>query len=483
MNKYIYSNVIWKFFERILAQGITFIVALILARLLTPNEFGLVALVMVFINVINAVVTSGFSTALIQNNNADDLDFSSVFWFGFIISIIIYIFIYYFAKYIAVFYNNELIVPVFRVLSLRVILSSINSVQHAYVARKLQFKKYFFSTLFGTLISAIIGVCLAIKGYGVWAIVFQYLSNTAIDTIVLLITVEWKPKLIFSFVRLKQLFSFGSKILIDTILFYVQYNLRNLIIGKMYNTSELAYYTNAQRIPSVFINNVSQSVSSVLLPVMSNVNTDEKRVLMYLRKSSKLCAYIVFPVLLVIILVSNEFVNVFLTSKWSPMIPYLQLYCVICFTQVLMPPRNEALKAIGRSDIFLQENTFVRIFDVIIMFIFISNGSLFLMFTSLVSYLLSIIVLMFNAQKYNNYSFLTQLVDIKNTVIACLFVVIFVLIISCLNFSLLPMMISKVLIAMTVYVVTSIVFEFEEFDILLKLIKQYTTKIIGNNRG
>lgn len=207
------SGLFWKFAERIGAQGVNLIVSIILARLLTPEDYGIVALVTIFITISNVFIENGFGTALIQKKDADDLDFSSVFYSNIIISIILYIIIFLIAPIVAEFYNNDQLTIVLRVLAVSVLISALKSIQHAYVSRKMIFKKFFISTSLGTIGSAFIGIFMAYKGFGVWALVAQQLINTTVDTIMLWITVKWRPIRAFSFERLKGLFKFGWKML------------------------------------------------------------------------------------------------------------------------------------------------------------------------------------------------------------------------------------------------------------------------------
>lgn len=470
------SNLIWKFGERILAQSISLIVSVVLARLLMPEQFGLVALVMVFINVANAIITSGFNTSLIQKKDADDLDFSSVFWLSLVFSIVLYIVLWFLVIPLSAFFDNEMIIPIFRVLSLRLIIGAVNSVQHAYVSRHLQFKKYFWSTLFGTIVSAIVGIYLAIKNYGAWALVFQYLTNTFIDTVVLFFTVDWFPKLIFSISRIRSLFAFGWKILADSLFGTLQNNLRNFVIGKVYTNTDLAFYTNSQRVPSLFIYNISVSLSSVMLPVFSNVNDNDEKIHDYLKKSSKLLAYIIFPILIGIILVANDFVILVLTDKWSEMIPYLQLYSVVCLTQVLMPPRNEALKAIGRSDVFLNENLVMRIFDIVLLFIVIYRGPIVIMLSNLITSVILLTLIMFNTYKFNKYDFFEQIIDLKNTYFASVFMIVCVSVINLFSIQLLYSLLLKIAIGVLSYIIISVLLKFYEFRTCISLIMKYTKK-------
>ena len=233
-NKTTIKNFIWRFAERCGAQGVSFIVSIVLARLLEPSVYGTIALVTVFTTILQVFVDSGLGTALIQKKDADDLDFSSVFYFNFTVCLVLYFGMFVSAPYIAKFYGDETLVPVIKVISLTLVISGVKNIQQAYVSRNMLFKRFFFSTIGGTIASAFVGIFMAYIGMGVWALVAQQLSNATIDTIILWVTVKWKPKRMFSWKRLKELLSYGWKLLVSALLETVYNNLRNLVIGKLY---------------------------------------------------------------------------------------------------------------------------------------------------------------------------------------------------------------------------------------------------------
>ena len=232
------TNFIWRFAERLGAQGVSFIVSIILARLLEPEVYGTVALVTVITTIFQVFVDSGMGNALIQKKDADNLDFSSVFYFNFTVCIILYFGMWIMAPFIATFYEMPELTPLVRVISLTLIISGVKNVQQAYVSRNLLFKKFFFSTLGGTIFSAFLGIWMAYRGLGPWALVAQQLSNAAIDTLILWLTVKWRPQLVFSFFRLRELFAFGWKLLASSLLDTIYNNLRSLIIGKLYSSAD-----------------------------------------------------------------------------------------------------------------------------------------------------------------------------------------------------------------------------------------------------
>ena len=266
-NKSVTSNRIWRFLERCGAQGVTFLVSIVLARLLDPSVYGTVALVTVFTAILQVFVDSGMGNALIQKKDADDLDFSSVFYFNLSACILLYVGMFFAAPLIASFYNMPDLTPVIRVSSLTLIISGVKNIQQAYVSSHLLFKKFFFATLGGTIGAAVIGIWMAWKGYGVWALVAQHLFNATLDTIILWVTVKWRPKRVFSLERLKGLFSYGWKLLVSALLDTGYNNLRSLIIGKLYTSADLAFFNRGKQFPNLVVTNINTSIDSVLLPI------------------------------------------------------------------------------------------------------------------------------------------------------------------------------------------------------------------------
>ena len=288
IKKRVLSSLCWRFAERCGAQIVQFVVSIVLARLLLPKDYGLVSLIIVFIDIASVFAQSGLGIALVQRSNADEVDFSSVFYFSIVFSLVIYMILFFGAKPIAGFYKIQDLVPVTRVLGLSVIIGAINSVQQAYVQKTMQFKRFFWSTLGGTLCSAFIGIAMAYKGFGVWALVCQQLTNQVTDTVILWITVGWRPKKLFSIDRMKRLFSFGWKMLVSALLDTIYSNLYSLVIGKTYSSSELAYYNKGKQFPVLIITNINSSIDNVLFPVLAEMQNEKERIKDMVRKSIKL---------------------------------------------------------------------------------------------------------------------------------------------------------------------------------------------------
>lgn len=351
--KIVLFNFLWRFAERIAAQLITFIVSIIIARLVSPEVYGAVAILMVFITIANVIVNNGFATALIQKKDADNLDFSSVFYFSILFSITLYILFFCLAPFIAKWYNMPVLCLALRIMGIRIIIGAINSVQQSYVARNMMFKKFFYSTLGGTIGSCVVGVVLAFSGFGIWALVYQYLFNTTIDTIVLWFTVKWRPQKCFSLIRLKRLLSFGWKLLAAALIGALYDDLRTLIIGKEYTSSQLAFYSKGQQFPSLIMNNVNTSVTSVLFPVLSKMQNDYTEVAESTSKLVHILTTVTAPLLFGLAAISTPLIELLLTDKWIDCAVYVRLWCIYYLITLIYNAYLQSYKAIGRSGLAL----------------------------------------------------------------------------------------------------------------------------------
>lgn len=350
----VFSGLFWKFGERILAQGIAFIISIVLARVLMPSQYGTISMVMIFITFANVFVVSGFSTSLIQKKDATETDFSTIFYCSFVVSLLLYGVLFLGAPLIADFFGMADLCPVLRVLALRIPISSYNSTQHAYVSRHMQFRRFFFSTLVGTILSGVVGITMAYSGFGVWALVAQSLTNAVIDTLVLAITVKWRPRLLFSLTSAKELMSFGWKVLAADFSGTFFEQLRSLIVGKFYSNADLAFYNRGKQFSNLLTDNISASVMSVLFPSLSNYSDDHQQIKNMIRKSLRVLCYIIFPIVFGCVAVADNLVLVLLTEKWKPSIFFIQTLCISGAIGLIGSTSLQTIKAIGRSDILLK---------------------------------------------------------------------------------------------------------------------------------
>ena len=347
------NNFFWRFMERCGAQGVTFVVSIILARLLDPSVYGTVALVSVFMLIMQVFVDSGMGNALIQKKDADDLDFSSVFWFNIAMCTLLYLIMFFAAPFISSFYGIPELTLIVRVMSLMLIISGMKNIQQAYVSRHMMFRIFFFTTLGGTVIAAIVGIAMAYMGFGVWALVAQMLVNAFADTVILWITVKWRPKKIFSMSRLKGLFSYGWKLLISSVLDTVYNELRQLIIGKIYTPADLAQFNQGQKFPQFTVVNINASIDSVLLPTMSKAQDNPAAIRSMTRRAIKTSTYLMMPFMVGLAVCAEPAVRLIITDKWLPCVPYLRIFCFSFAFYPIHTANLNAIKAMGRSDLFL----------------------------------------------------------------------------------------------------------------------------------
>ena len=405
------SNLVWRFAERCGAQLVSFIVSIVLARILAPEDYGTIALVTVFTAILQVFVDSGLGTALIQKKDADEIDFSSVFYFNFVVCLILYLGMFAAAPFIADFYGDVTLVPVIRILSLTIVISGVKGIQQAYVSRNMLFKRFFFSTIGGTIFSAVLGIAMAYAGFGIWSLVAQQLSNTFIDTLILWITVRWRPTKSFSWTRLKYLLSFGWKLLVSSLLDTAYNNLRNLIIGKMYSSSDLAFYNQGDKFPKVIVTNINASIDSVLLPTMSSAQDDKERVKQMTRRAIKTSTYVMAPLMMGLAFCAEPIVSLVLTDKWLPCVPFLRIFCTTYMFWPVHTANLNAINAMGRSDWFLRLEIIKKIMGMTILLSTMWFGVMAMAYSLLLSSVLSQIINSWPNRKLLGYGYLEQVRD------------------------------------------------------------------------
>ena len=477
-NRVVFSNLIWRFAERCGAQIVTLIVSIVLARILLPEDYGTISLITVFTTILQVFVDSGLGTALIQKKDADDLDFSSVFYFNFVVCLILYSGMFVAAPYIAFFYNNVSLTPVIRVISLTIIVSGVKGIQQAYVSRNMLFKRFFFSTIGGTLFSAAFGIGLAYAGCGVWALVGQQLSNTCIDTFILWMTVKWRPKKMFSWSRLKELLSFGWKMLASTLLDTVYNNIRSLIIGKMYSSSDLAYYNQGRQFPNVIVNNINTSIDSVLLPTMASAQDDRIRVKSMTRRAIKTSTYVMAPLMMGLAFCAEPIVRLVLTEKWLPCVPFLRIFCITYMFYPIHTANLNAIKAMGRSDLFLRLEIAKKLVGMVLLLSTMWFGVMAMAYSLLISSVLGQIINSWPNRKLLNYGYLEQLKDILPGIALAVFMGCCVNLVGLFNLPNFITLLIQIPLGASIYIATSALLHLESFEYLMDMIRPMVRKII-----
>lgn len=477
--KGVFSNFLWRFMERCGAQGVTFVVSIILARLLDPEVYGTVALVTVFIAILEVFIDSGFGSALIQKKDADDLDFSTVFYFNIAVCTVLYMLLCWMAPFIAEFYGDSSLTPVIRVLGISLIISGVKNIQHAYVSRNLQFKRFFFATLGGTIGAACVGIVMAYRGFGVWALVAQQLFNMTVDTVILWITVKWRPRRMFSLQRLKALFSFGWKLLVTHFVNKFCNNLRQLIIGKMYTTEDLAFYNKGDKFPKLIVNNIEESIRMVLFPVMSQKQDDKVAIKNMTRRAMETSTYIMAPMMMGMAAVAEPLIRLMLTEKWMVSVPYMRIFCI---TYMFYPIHNanlSAIKAMGRSDLLLKLEIIKKALAIAILLVTMRYGVMIMAYSLLFTDALSQIINSWPNKRLMDYSYLEQLKDILPGILMAAMMSICVYMVQWLGLSDIATLLIQVPLGVVIFVAGSLLFKLDSFAYLWDIVKQ----IIMRRRG
>lgn len=467
------TNFFWRFLERCGAQGVTFIVSIVLARLLDPTVYGTVALVTIFTTIMQVFVDSGMGNALIQKKDADELDFSSVFYFNMAMCSVLYLIMFFAAPLIASFYRMPELTAIVRVLSLVVVISGVKNVQQAYVSRHLMFKRFFFSTLGGTIGAAVIGIAMAYLGFGVWALVAQMLFNAAVDTTILWITVKWRPKKMFSFQRLKSLFSYGWKLLVSSLIDTVYNDLRQLIIGKKYSSGDLAYYNQGKKFPQLIVTNINTSIDSVLLPTMSKAQDDMAAVRSMTRRAIKTSTFLMMPAMIGLAVCAEPLVQLILTEKWLPCVLFLRIFCITYAFYPIHTANLNAIKAMGRSDLFLKLEIIKKTVGIIAILITMWISVQAMAYSFLVTTILNQIINSWPNKKLLNYSYLEQVKDMLPQIMLSLVMGAAIYAVSFLHLSASLTLLIQIPLGVLVYWSGSKIFHVESYTYIIEMVKNF----------
>lgn len=467
------TNFFWRFLERCGAQGVTFIVSIVLARLLDPTVYGTVALVTIFTTIMQVFVDSGMGNALIQKKDADDLDFSSVFYFNMAMCSVLYLIMFFAAPLIASFYRMPELTAIVRVLSFVVVISGVKNVQQAYVSRHLMFKRFFFSTLGGTIGAAVIGIAMAYLGFGVWALVAQMLFNAAVDTTILWITVKWRPKKMFSFQRLKSLFSYGWKLLASSLIDTVYNDLRQLIIGKKYSSGDLAYYNQGKKFPQLIVTNINTSIDSVLLPTMSKAQDDMAAVRSMTRRAIKTSTFLMMPAMIGLAVCAEPLVQLILTEKWLPCVLFLRIFCITYAFYPIHTANLNAIKAMGRSDLFLKLEIIKKTVGIIAILITMWISVQAMAYSFLVTTILNQIINSWPNKKLLNYSYLEQVKDMMPQILLSLGMGAAIYAVSFLHLSASLTLLIQIPLGVLVYWSGSKIFHVESYTYIIEMVKNF----------
>ncbi len=467
----------WSYAEKIALQLVSFVVSIVLARLLVPEDYGKLALVHIFTNIMNAIALTGFGSALIQRKNTTDTDFSTTLVFSFGVAVIAYLILFFGAPWFSILMGQDITVYL-RVTSISLMISSVNAVIHARAIRALKFQKLFIASICSAVVSATVGIFMAYKGFGVWALVAQHLTGAAVNTLVSAFICDWKFKFGFSLQSVKNIYSFGWKLTVSSTINAIYQQLRGLVISKKYSASDLAFYDRGLQYPNLIINNVDTSIASVLAPVLSKKQDDLPGLKNMVMRGVKTSSVILFPLLIGLAVCAEPIVLLMLTEKWLPCVPYLQ---VLSFALMFKPIQTASLQgilAIGRSDVFLKIQMTQKIIGVamIAITIFCFGTPFAVAVGELVAYILFACINAYPNKKLLNYSIKEQIMNLLPQLIIAGLMGGLVYLISFLQINTLLLLILQVFTGAVFYIGVMYLFKVEAFMYLWRMLLGFFSK-------
>lgn len=478
LKKKVINGTSWSLAEKMMTEMVNLIITVILSRLILPEAYGTIALIQVFISVSVVFVSSGMGSAIVQKKDATEADYSTAFVMNVVLGIVLYFVLFFCAGFIADFYDSPNMISMVRVLSLRIPIASIYNIQHAYVQKRMEFKKFFFSSLGGTILSGIVGICLAYKGLGAWALIAATLVDQLIDSIVLFFTTKWIPKLYFSLESWKPLFLYAYKVVLANFVTKIGDEVYSLVIGKAFTKEALAYNTKGKKIPFLLSESLSSTIMSVMFPALSSLQEKRDQMISMARESVKVATYLISPIMVGFAATAPHLIPFVFSETWIKSVPFLQIYALTYILQPLHSIDQKLLNAIGRSDLTLRVEAIKRIVGIsflIISIIIVKN-----VYVAALTYtMISICEFLLNSRickREFGYGFFLQLSDIIPSVVTSLVMGTAVYFVGCLIDNHLVSLFVQVIAGVGLYILISIITRNKEFLSVLNLVKKYKNK-------
>ena len=464
----------WKTAQSICSLGITFIIQLILARMLMPEDFGLIAIVNVFMTLANTIIETSFSSSIIQRDSISQKMLSSVFYLNIILSISIYAVLFFVAPLLANFYKEPLLIAILRVQGLMVVMSALYSIQQALMNRKMRFKALFFCYFIGAVFQALTGIFMAYRGMGSWSLVISTCVGSTVTGLAIIVAEFWKPSLYFSFALVKEAMNFSSKILVVRIVKKLYYNIRVLVIGKVYDAEVLGYFNKGFQFPTTAMTIVDGSLTSVSFTHLSKLQNDEKQFITSLRQYIRYAMFVCVPIMLGMILIAKPLVLFLLTARWLECVPYLQ---IICLSQLLVPLsiKMTAFEALGKSDLSMKLNLIGILASIVLLIASIPFDSpLVMTFSGVISSILLQTLVTFVTAKKLQYSMFEQLKDTLCGLLPNVGMIFIILLASFLDFKeyYLLEVFAKTILGVIGFVLVSVITKNPVFYSLFKIVKK-----------
>ena len=467
------KGVVWSTLERFSVQAIQFFVMIIMARMLTPDDYGLVGMLAIFLAVSQSLIDSGFSQALIRKQTRTEVDNSTVFYFNVVVGIVLYGLLYVSAPAIAEFYGVPELIAITRVIGLSVFINSLVVVQRALLTIKIDFKTQAKAALTAAILSGAVGIGMAMTGYGVWSIVWQQLTNLSVNAILLWILSKWRPTCQYSWQSFRELFGFGSKLLASGLLDTIYRNIYLIVIGKLFSSASLGYYTRAQQFSDFPSSNVTGIIQRVTYPVLCTIQNDDVRLANVYRRFLRLSAFIVFPLMVGLAAVAKPFVLVLLKEQWLFTATLLSIVCLSAMWYPIHAINLNLLQVKGRSDLFLRLEIIKKIIGIIILCITIPMGLIAMCVGGIVSSLIALVINTYYTGKLINVGFIRQMKDLSGTLMLSLSMGIIVYaFVTFLQWSPLILLVVGSLLGAIFFISIANFFKMQEWNELMNLIRK-----------
>ena len=460
------KSMFWAVGERFLTQGTLFVISLVLARILSPEDYGVLSLLLIFINLADVLVTNGLGEALIQKNKPGKVDYGTIFVTGLAMSVVLYALFFLCSDVIAAFYGMDQIGSYLRVLALRLPFSTLSAIQKAYIAKAFLFRTQFVASSLGSLLSGVCAIAMALYGFGIYSLIAQQLLSVVLTSLIMALQTKWLPQFTFCKLSFKTLVPLGVQFCGASLINSIYTEGRSLIIGKFYSAADLAYFNRGNQFPSMVIGNLNAPISNVMLPVMCKVNGDKDRLRSVLQKAIRLSSYLVFPMMAILAGCAPALVTVLLTDKWSACVPYLQLGCLFFLFQPLQTMNWQALKAMGEGACCLRLEVVKKVICFGLLFASIPFGVMGIAIASAASGFFSMIVNIVPVRRLLDYGIKDQIWDIAKPALVSSACFLAMLLIGRADLAPIALLMVQLMSGLLIYILGSMVFKLDGFAVI-----------------
>ncbi len=467
-----FYGIMWSGVERFSVGGIMFLLQIVMARMLSPEDYGIVGMLAIFVAVAQSFVDSGFSNALIQKNDRTELDYSTVFYFNVVVGCVFYLLLFFSSPFIASFYKTPILLELTRVIGLSILFNSLTVVQRAKMTIAIDFKTQTKASFLAVVLSGVLGIWMAYAGCGVWAIAIQTVSNTGLNMILLWIYSSWKPKKVFSWNSFHRLFSFGSKLLLAGLIDTIYRNIFTLIIGKKFTKVELGNYTRADQFCQFPSANITGILQRVTFPILSELQNDDERLKLVYRKFLRLSAFVIFPLMIGLAAISRPFILLVLTEKWEGAIVLMQVLCLGYLWYPIHAINLNLLQVKGRSDLFLRLEIIKKSVGIGILFVTIRYGVLTMCMGTIVGGIIGLIFNTYYTGKLIQLGFVKQMLDLFPILINSIVMGGLVYFLTCLLSGYMLQILLGSIGGIIYYLLSSHIFHSQDLKYLFSLVKR-----------